>query len=170
MVQGNSVCQNFPFLLSSTKLKGKNSLKLQLLYGRSTVTRHNNNNNKNNNKNNNNNNNIINNNNNHNNNNNDNDNDDNNNDDDNDNDNNDNNDLYMSFSLGEFICGCQVGLLDSICVLQKHKHFPYYELCVAYHMSADPMVSTFASNRFNDATDNFLGNSCKCFWLRIFLS
>ena len=32
----------------------------------------------------------------------------------------------------ELFCGCQVGLLDSIYVLQKHKQFPYYELCVAY--------------------------------------
>ena len=30
-----------------------------------------------------------------------------------------------------------------------------------YRVSADPMVSTFAINRFNDAIDNFLGNSRK---------
>ena len=29
----------------------------------------------------------------------------------------------------ELLCECQAGLHDSICVLQQHKYFPYYEMC-----------------------------------------
>ena len=34
---------------------------------------------------------------------------------------------------------------------------------IPFRLSADPVVSTFAINQFNDAIDNFLGNSCKNF-------
>ena len=34
---------------------------------------------------------------------------------------------------------------------------------IPFRLSADPVVSTFAINRFNDAIDSFLGNSSKNF-------
>ena len=71
----------------------------------------------------------------------------------------------ISFSgiFEELLCGCQAGLHDSIRVLQQHKHFPYYEMCLAYQhhavsfLSADPVVSSFAISLFNDAI-NIVGS------------
>ena len=60
----------------------------------------------------------------------------------------------------ELLCGSQVGLLDSIRVLQQHKHFPYTRCArhtnnMSFRLSSHPVVSSFAINRFNDAINIF---------------
>ena len=55
----------------------------------------------------------------------------------------------------ELCCGCQFGLLDSIRVLQQHKHFhstrcAWHITTIPFRLFADPVVSTLAINQSND--------------------
>ena len=66
----------------------------------------------------------------------------------------------------ELFFGCQVGLHDSVRVLQQHNIFRSTRCArhintMPFRFSADPVVSRFAINRFNNAINIFLGNSCE---------
>ena len=64
----------------------------------------------------------------------------------------------------ELLCGCQIGIFGSDSMnIFRITHCVLPTTTILFRLSADPMVLTFAINRFNDAMDNFLGNSCKNF-------
>ena len=59
-----------------------------------------------------------------------------------------------SVSLAQYECSNSMNIFRSTrCV--------WPTTTIPFHLFADRVVSTFAINRFNDAIDNFLVNSCK---------
>ena len=61
---------------------------------------------------------------------------------------------YRPSILTQYVCFNSINIFRSM-------RCAWHTNTIPFRLSADPVVSTFAINRFNDAIDNFLGNSCK---------
>ena len=61
-----------------------------------------------------------------------------------------------SVFLTQYVC------LNST-ILFRSTRCAWHITTIPFRLSADPVVSTFAINQFNDAINIFLGNSCKHF-------
>ena len=68
-------------------------------------------------------------------------------------------------SLTQYVCFNSINIF-------RCRRCALHTKTIPFRLSADPVVSTFAINQFNDAIDNFLGNSCKHFFgsVTLFLS
>ena len=59
-----------------------------------------------------------------------------------------------SVFLTQYVCFNSINIFRST-------RCAWHTITKPFRLSADPVGSTFAINRFNDEIDKFLGNSCK---------